>query len=95
MVVSSVRRDGSGWKVSAKLIDLRTGKVLSEIATQEPRNDIQRLREISPWAARKLIGTDSSAKAPSSRRFLDWPWGKIVALAIPVTAGLVSVISRW
>jgi hypothetical protein len=95
MVTSSVVRNGSGWHVEAKLIDLRTGAETARMSTHEPRNDVQRLREISPWAARKLIGTDANAKAPSSRRFLDLPWGKLAALAIPFTLGLSSVISRW
>lgn len=95
MVASAVARDGSGWRVSAKLTDLRSGKVVSEMTTREARNDAQRLREIAPWAARKLVGTDTTAVAPASRRPLDIPWAKIVALVIPVTAGLVSVISRW
>lgn len=95
MVSSAVARDGSGWRVSAKLTDLRSGKVVSEMTTREARNDAQRLREIAPWTARKLIGTDTTAVAPASRRPLDIPWAKVIALVIPFTAGLVSVISRW
>ncbi len=95
MATSSVSRDGSGWRVSAQLIDLRTGEQIAQMTTHEPRNDIQRLREIAPWAARKLIGTDSTGAAPSSRRLLDLPWGKLIALSVQFTAGLISIISRW
>jgi len=95
MVTSTVIRNGSGWHVEAQLTDLRSGKEMARMSTHEPRNDVQRLREISPWAARKLIGTDANVKAPTSRRFLDLPWGKLAALAIPFALGLGSVISRW
>lgn len=95
MVTSSLSRDGSGWRVGAQLVDLRTGKIVSQMSSLEHRNDAQRLREIAPWVARKLCGADTAAEAPSSRRKLDLPWGKLVALLLPIAAGLVSVISRW
>lgn len=95
MVTSSLTRTGSGWKVSAQLVDLRTGKTLSSMSSLEHRNDAQRLREIAPWVARKLSGADTADVAPSSRRKLDLPWGKLVALLIPVAVGFSSVISRW
>lgn len=95
MVTSSLRRDGSGWRVQAGLTDLRTGLEIAKMSSHEHRNDVERLREIAPWVARKLVGTDTTATAPSSRRQLHLPWAKLVALVVPVTAGLVSVMSRW
>ena len=87
--------DIGGTGIKGALVDLRTGKVLSQMSSREHRNDVQRLREIAPWVGRKLTGTDSAAAAPSSRRSLGIPWGKVVALVLPVTAGLISVVSRW
>jgi len=94
MVTSTLTRDGSGWRVSAQLVDLRTGKQISSMSSLEHRNDAQRLAEISPWVGRKLCGADTT-DAAASRRNLDLPWGKLVALLLPIAIGVSSVVSRW
>lgn len=94
MVTSSLTRDGSGWRVNAQLVDLRTGKEISSMSSLEHRNDAQRLREIAPWVARKLCGADS-LDAAASRRKLHTPWGKLIALVLPLAVGISSVATRW
>lgn len=94
LVQSEVEQRKDGWTVRAHILELGTWRV---VATFEARDNqpptLKRIREIAPWAAKRLFGKDATAMAPIQPE--KKPWGKIFALFIPAAIGTGSMIMHW
>ncbi|HOX52449.1 MAG TPA: hypothetical protein PKY05_13240, partial [Fibrobacteria bacterium] len=94
LVLSEVVERKEGWTVRANILDLGTWRVVAtfESFDRYPPT-LKRIREIAPWAARRLFDKDQSMAAPVQPE--KKPWGKILALLIPAAIGTGSMVSHW
>ncbi|MEN9307529.1 MAG: hypothetical protein RL173_1461 [Fibrobacterota bacterium] len=80
----------SGWRLKASLVDARNGEVVASLDYLDKSRRADRPLELAPWAARRLLGTETHATAPS--RHWNLPWTKIARLGIPAVVGITSVL---
>jgi hypothetical protein len=89
----------SGWHMTASILEIATGKTIASVDYQDGSSRLDRPSQLAPWIAHRLLGAsnDSTAAAaiaagqppPPNKDAI--PWFKILALAIPLTIGAVSV----
>jgi hypothetical protein len=84
-----------GWRVKASVVEIATGKTVAAVETLEKTTWPGRPAEISPWVARRLLGTDTTLAAPKSNHSADVPWGRILLLVVPLVIGAWSVVYHW
>jgi len=92
---TSAALDKDGWRVKATLTEISTGRTVASVETFDKTHWPSRPIELSPWLARRLLGTDSTAAPPPSPHAWSVPWFKIFALLVPLALGAASVISHW
>lgn len=92
---SSAVLEKNGWRVDASVVEIATGKTVAEAGTLDKTTWPGRPAEMSPWVARRLLGTDSTLAPPKTAHSMDVPWGRILLLAIPLGLGVGSVFCHW
>ena len=89
LVQSEFSLGPSGWRVRASMFEIATNRFVATLDYQDKSRRADRPLELAPWAARRLLGTETRAVAPAR---LDLPWTKIAKLGIPATVGILSVL---
>ena len=92
---SGAALEKGGWRVKASVVEISTGKTIAAVETLDKNSWPGRPGELAPWAARKLLGTDSTLTPPKSNHSQGGPWGRILLLVVPLGIGIGSVVYHW
>lgn len=86
------RLDG-GWFLDMSLVEIPSGRVVAKFGYKDKDIRPGRPIELSAWAARQILGTESRMDAPAHRG--DIPWKKLLKIGIPAVLGIGSVVLHW
>lgn len=82
-----------GWFLDMSLVEIPSGRVVAKFGYKDKDFRPGRPLELSAWAARRILGTESRMEAPAHRG--DIPWKKLLKIGIPAVLGIGSVVLHW
>ena len=82
-----------GWFLDMSLVEIPSGRVVAKFGYKDKDFRPGRPLELSAWAARRILGTESRMDAPAHRG--DIPWKKLLKIGIPAVLGIGSVVLHW